>query len=233
MASEALFYKPGKSPDAQEKETKELGLFLERELGRVSDGFTEHYYVKYQVLHVAPDRPREGMTVYADGSNWNPGHGKGVYVWNGSVWAPHSGQAGAAFSAHKGGAVQAGLVSGVGTQITFGLELYDIGGFYNTGTSLWTPPAGRVSLSAGFIMDGSAAYGHYTYIAIMKNGVTHKLLYNGVMASLYGVSAISLQDVANGTDTYGVIGAMTLAAGTASVRGSAHETWFTGHWVGI
>lgn len=36
--------------------------------------------------NVAPSKPRTGDVVYADGTNWNPGKGEGVYVYNGSEW---------------------------------------------------------------------------------------------------------------------------------------------------
>lgn len=38
-------------------------------------------------LHVAPDRPREGMIVLADGSDWDPGSGAGFYGYYGGSWA--------------------------------------------------------------------------------------------------------------------------------------------------
>lgn len=41
---------------------------------------------EYDVLNVAPDRPRRGLVVYADGVNWNPGSGEGLYRFNGSTW---------------------------------------------------------------------------------------------------------------------------------------------------
>jgi hypothetical protein len=34
------------------------------------------------VLHVEPARPRWGLTVNADGTDWNPGGGEGVYFYN-------------------------------------------------------------------------------------------------------------------------------------------------------
>lgn len=37
-------------------------------------------------LAAAPERPRKGLVVYADGSTWNPGSGEGVYRYNGSAW---------------------------------------------------------------------------------------------------------------------------------------------------
>lgn len=35
---------------------------------------------------VAPARPTDGMIVYADGSEWNPGDGAGPYVYEGGSW---------------------------------------------------------------------------------------------------------------------------------------------------
>lgn len=37
-------------------------------------------------FHVAPDKPREGMVRLADGTNWNPGTGQGVYCYYNSTW---------------------------------------------------------------------------------------------------------------------------------------------------
>jgi len=38
------------------------------------------------VLHAAPRRAREGMIAVADGTNWNPGAGKGLYEYDGGAW---------------------------------------------------------------------------------------------------------------------------------------------------
>jgi hypothetical protein len=37
-------------------------------------------------VNVAPAKPRDGDLRYADGTNWNPGGGKGLYMHNGAVW---------------------------------------------------------------------------------------------------------------------------------------------------
>lgn len=37
-------------------------------------------------LAAAPARLYEGLTVMADGTNWNPGGGKGVYTYHGGAW---------------------------------------------------------------------------------------------------------------------------------------------------
>lgn len=36
---------------------------------------------------VAPQKPRDGLVVFADGTSWNPGGtGRGVYVYSSGVW---------------------------------------------------------------------------------------------------------------------------------------------------
>jgi hypothetical protein len=39
-----------------------------------------------QVLHVEPDKPRDGMIIVADGTDWNPGSGEGPYAYVGGSW---------------------------------------------------------------------------------------------------------------------------------------------------
>ena len=48
--------------------------------------FLEISEVQLTKLHVEPDKPRVGMVVYADGSDWNPGSGAGFYGHSGSGW---------------------------------------------------------------------------------------------------------------------------------------------------
>jgi hypothetical protein len=43
-------------------------------------------FLQLQVLNVAPTKPRDGMVVVADGTNWNPGSGAGVYARIGGSW---------------------------------------------------------------------------------------------------------------------------------------------------
>jgi hypothetical protein len=38
------------------------------------------------VLHVVPGRVREGMLAIADGTDWNPGAGKGLYEFRSGNW---------------------------------------------------------------------------------------------------------------------------------------------------
>lgn len=38
--------------------------------------------------NVEPDRPQDGMIAHADGTNWNPGHGSGLYEYHEDEWLP-------------------------------------------------------------------------------------------------------------------------------------------------
>ena len=37
-------------------------------------------------LNAAPSRVEDGLVVYADGTNWDPGSGEGVYAYYNSTW---------------------------------------------------------------------------------------------------------------------------------------------------
>lgn len=78
----AVRYSPGPVPGNPE----ELNQYIETELGRVSsllnlliDGYIEK-------VNAAPNKLREGMMRFADGTNWNPGAGQGVYVYRSGAW---------------------------------------------------------------------------------------------------------------------------------------------------
>jgi hypothetical protein len=43
-------------------------------------------FFQLNVLNVAPKKPRAGMVVEADGTNWNPGSGAGCYIYRASAW---------------------------------------------------------------------------------------------------------------------------------------------------
>lgn len=44
-------------------------------------------YIALKTLYAQPERYFEGMIVRADGTNWNPGSGAGVYCRTASGWA--------------------------------------------------------------------------------------------------------------------------------------------------
>ena len=42
--------------------------------------------IQLQELNVEPEKTFTGMTVLADGTNWDPGSGQGVYTYYNSTW---------------------------------------------------------------------------------------------------------------------------------------------------
>jgi hypothetical protein len=43
-------------------------------------------FIQLNTLNAAPTKPRNGMVVLADGTNWNPGSGAGYYGYRGGSW---------------------------------------------------------------------------------------------------------------------------------------------------
>ena len=64
---------------------KDLPGYLTQELRRISMG-TSTSTVQLDMLHKAPDKPRDGMVVLADGVFFNPGSGPGFYGYRGGAW---------------------------------------------------------------------------------------------------------------------------------------------------
>jgi hypothetical protein len=60
--------------------------YVRLELERLSRSLQETIALDLRPVHREPDRPREGMIVYADGTDWNPGAGKGSYEFRGAAW---------------------------------------------------------------------------------------------------------------------------------------------------
>lgn len=56
------------------------------EFGQIEQAFIEFDSPAFRQFDVAPTKPRTGMTVLADGTNWNPGAGAGVYTYYGAAW---------------------------------------------------------------------------------------------------------------------------------------------------
>lgn len=67
---------------------KEVADFLLVELKKIALAFRtpQPNMIILTQYNVAPAKPRDGMVVYADGTNWNPGAGAGVYVYRGAAW---------------------------------------------------------------------------------------------------------------------------------------------------
>jgi hypothetical protein len=76
-------YQPSPLPINQEN----LGLYLTTELKRLGDILFNQATFRLERTHTAPTRPRGGDIRYADGTNWDPGSGEGVYFYKESTSA--------------------------------------------------------------------------------------------------------------------------------------------------
>jgi hypothetical protein len=64
-----------------------LAKYVDTELQRISMAFkASTKYIALAAVHAAPDKPFDGMTVLADGTDWDPGSGQGVYTYYGAAW---------------------------------------------------------------------------------------------------------------------------------------------------
>lgn len=70
--------------------TEELLQWLQGELLEIEAALDvpEHSRIQLVTLHAAPSKPREGDIVRADGTDWDPGLGEGVYEYTaGGAWS--------------------------------------------------------------------------------------------------------------------------------------------------
>lgn len=63
----------------------EARRFLDEELARIAACINQRA-VYLPVLAAEPAKPEDGMLVYADGTNWNPSSGAGVYAREAGAW---------------------------------------------------------------------------------------------------------------------------------------------------
>lgn len=77
-------YRPSKPPDTDD--VREIKSWAQQEFEQLSILLSVGALVMVPVRTVAPDKPRKGMIVYADGTTWNPGSGEGFYGYQGSAW---------------------------------------------------------------------------------------------------------------------------------------------------
>lgn len=70
------------TPRIPPEKPEDLLPFLDDELMRVAAVLNDQITGLHQILYSAPTRVRPGLVVYADGVQWNPGSGEGLYRYN-------------------------------------------------------------------------------------------------------------------------------------------------------
>ncbi len=133
-----------------------------------------------------------------------------------------------AFSVHKNGSDQTGIADVTSTLLTWSTEIYDIGSHF--ASNLWTPPAGKIFLCGALLATGTLSSPAVGTLIFQKNGSDFKSV-TTIQAASAMACAGSIEDVASGSDTYGMAINMDLTASTGTVSGGASSTYFMGHWI--
>lgn len=79
-------YRVGQAPHVETPDAQHLVEWMERELRTLAQTLQSNTILPTDQLHAAPAKPRVGMVAYADGSDWDPGNGAGLYVYKSGGW---------------------------------------------------------------------------------------------------------------------------------------------------
>lgn len=135
------------------------------------------------------------------------------------------------FYAHKNGTNQSGFADDVYSKITFGTARYNDGSYYSTADSRWTPPSGRVWLSAQWFVSSGINTGSVSTIKIIKNGATD--IAAGLASPTHfvggdtGVATVCVADTCDGDDYYEAWASIG-SASSVSIDGNQFHTFFSG-----
>lgn len=132
------------------------------------------------------------------------------------------------FAANKNGVNQTAIPSVTWTKVTFGTEDFDEGSHYDASNSRWTPPAGKVRISAAVYVSDGVVDQAQSLLAIYKNGSAFRYV---AIANASGANGFVLNgsylDNANGTDYYEIY-VNCGGAGDKTVHGSQAYSFFQG-----
>ena len=130
------------------------------------------------------------------------------------------------FRANKGGLNQtAGITTATNSKVTFTTESWDTGSYYDTTNSRWTPPSGKVRISATVRCENLTGDPVVAYV--YKNGAQAAVGPLYVRSGVAGRASVDFVDNANGTDYYEIYIYM-VSSGTPTVIGGADESYFSG-----
>lgn len=60
--------------------------WLMGELSRISAAMAQPTSQLFETTTIVPTNPKEGLTLFADGTAWDPGAGRGLYLYTGGAW---------------------------------------------------------------------------------------------------------------------------------------------------
>lgn len=80
-----MTYIPQQCPDIA-GDTEALRRWVQDEFLRVAQGLVDAEELRLVIRYAAPAGPVDGMVVFADGTTWNPGSGRGAYERRSGTW---------------------------------------------------------------------------------------------------------------------------------------------------
>lgn len=125
--------------------------------------------------HTAPDKPRDGMIVLADGADWNPGSGAGYYGYYGGSWVYLSGVAHGGCQFRYVSATQCGLFPKNGNGLNIDGRQYRI-----PAAGLLLSNSGLAANNAYYVFAKDNGAGAAVLEAIGTGTTTHSMHTNGV-----------------------------------------------------
>ncbi len=134
----------------------------------------------------------------------------------------------ACFFAHKNSADQTGIADSTATLLTFGTEVFDVGARF--ASNAWTPPAGKVFLSARVYATGTITAGATASLLIYKDGSKIAQSNHAAGTNMTG-STVSTIDTATGSSVYTAYVYVDTSAGDATASGDFAVTTFCGFWI--
>jgi hypothetical protein len=81
-----MVYIPKIPPGFDNEELRRAMDYVREELQALSSSLVETTSLELRTTNQAPLKPRNGMIVAADGTNWNPGAGAGTYIYQSGTW---------------------------------------------------------------------------------------------------------------------------------------------------
>ncbi len=155
------------TPDPAPENTEELPGYLANSLAKVG-GMLNSATRNFAPLNEAPPKPTEGDIASADGDSWDPGDGRGLYMYNGTEWVQIADSGGGA----GGGIPIGGIIIWTGSTVPEkwtlcdgvaapnGMSAPDLQSRFLKGAG--TVPVGTVggSLNTGSTSSGLPAHSH-------------------------------------------------------------------------
>lgn len=82
LNSNSVFYAPAPIPT----DSQYLTQYIANELMAIKAAIDALSAGHINKIYASPAKPRDGDTVYADGTTWNPGSGQGIYSYYNAIW---------------------------------------------------------------------------------------------------------------------------------------------------